>query len=743
MELGKRTASLFPHHVALLMLGGDSRFEQESDWQTQYRGFSQLAACLAGRPELGAELRLATPAEYFSEVRHRSGPAARLPLVSGDLHVYAARRGRPWSGYYTRLPHWRRAARQLEAQLNAAELLYAWAWSRHRQRTTLSVFQHAYKRLSMSRQDVALFNHHRAATGTVAPHVLADYVERLDISQQDLTHTQLTGTAELLLDLELYGRATELFAEHSPLLAGLGEPPRLIEFTVRPGQRRRLLLFNSLAQQRTELVTLLVRRPGAAVTDDSGRPLDIQFSADRGPTVRAQFLARLEPLALHVFHVMPATTPAVLNAARSAANLSDTFTISNSRFELTVSKMAGIISLLDRRDDRRRPFGVSVVAMVAASPTVPHDCDPHSWTVQEGSVISEASVDCGRTRLIVRLIHSDCALGQAIHVQAETRPPNGTEPADVALLLRTDLKSCAPRGCGFYADANDYRMVWRPHVPAAGVAANVYPATTQVSLEDPSRRVSLLMDHSRGVASFEHGVLTVVLDSQFEEDSDGDDSGEEGGPEGHESRSVLASFTITFDYLPESESESESVPTAERLFAPSALTSALSRRLNHPPVALFSSDPWAPPVHTPLRLLTGVLPCGWELLTLRQLSERDRHEVPGEGAQLTLLRRRLDCRLWDVRDGLGCRPEDADTAQVDFFQLPVSRLRETTLTGGRLSPPVTELSRLYDVRLRPDELRSFELSFVPMSNVTTTHRPDPSELALVRYLNQLDDDAKL
>ncbi|XP_043211428.1 alpha-mannosidase 2x-like [Amphibalanus amphitrite] len=739
VDLGGRIGSLSRHNVALLTLGGDMRFEKESSWRSEYRAFRQLSACLASRPELRAELRLATPADYFSEVRRWSsadGGAGRLPSLSGELHEPGA------PGRYSRLPEWLRAARQLEAHLHAAELMFVWSWSRHREPRTLSVFQHAYKRLTMNRQDVGLFSDHHIASGAVAPYVMADYGERLNISQQDLTHVQLTAAAELLSDLEFYNQLTELFAQHSPpQLDRLGEPPQPVEFTVLAGQRRRLLIFNPVAQQRTALVSLLVRRPGITVTDDAGRSLPLQVTAGGDSTVRVQFLARLEPVALHLFLVQRPAVPPSISPVLSEAELNETFVIDSARFQLTFDKSAGLVTVLDRRTGQRQPMGLGVGALADADRRAtllqPLRCSRNSWTVQSGVVLSEARVTCGRVRLAVRLYHSNCTLGQAVHIEVETRPPSEAEPRDVALVLRTDLQSCEPRGCGFYADANDYRMVWRPHLPATDAAAQFYPVTTQVSLEDSHRRVSLLMDHSRGVASFKEGSLTAVLDA---------DSGVEiadGGGSSlgdHERRPVLASFALTFEYLPETESDAE--PVSERLFAPGALSSSLARLLSHPPVVQLSDDPWPPPVRSPLRLLDGSLPCGWELLTLRQLPELARYEVPGEGAQLTLLRRQLDCRLTDQRDGLGCPSAPADSAQVDFHPpLQVLQLQETTLTGGRLDPPPAELRRLRDVRLAPDEVRSFRVKFVSAKRATTTsHRPDYAELALVRRLNKLEDD---
>ncbi|XP_037089509.1 alpha-mannosidase 2-like [Pollicipes pollicipes] len=526
----------------------------------------------------------------------------------------------------------------------------------------------------------------------------------------DLSRATIMCFASLLLELGLQDKVVELFAQYSPLQRGLGMPPQLVKFSVEPGSRRRLFLYNPLAQERTEHVQFLVTEPNIAVEDASGQRLLVQLEP-QGKAFLAHFLVRLLPLSIHVFSVIGVRSegevapPAAI--ARTDADLGDAFTISNARFQLSFNKTGFLWSVRDRRVNRELPLAISFGAfatveresglyLFAAKDQPPRrlPCAGRRWAVREDAVSSEASVDCGRVRLTVRLLHTDAPPGQAVHLETETRLSRDDDETDVFMHLRTGVASCAARGCGFFADANDYQMVWRPYVPAAGVAGNVYPVTTQASLQDHRLRLSLLMDHSRGVASLKEGTLTAMLDRRSRFD---DDRGIGQGNQAN--RPVRASFLVTFEHLPEP-------PASDELFANGPLTRrSPASQLNHPP-----------------QLLDGALPCDWELVTLRQLPERHRYEYPGRRLQLTLLRRRLRCR-------------PAATPGVEFSPfISLESVEPVGLTGGERPAPAEPLRGLRDLRLEPDELRTFELSY-RRPGLDSVEEMDEEEVHFVKELN--------
>lgn len=159
IEAAGRTASLFPHNTALIMLGADFQFKHDSEWREQYGNYSRLMDYINRNTSgFNAQVVFATPGEYFTTVKQRMasleqvteyGPGEKdqesrgdtevvyeqavirntLPTLVGDFHVYSdVFDGKPkyWSGYYTTGPQWKRAGRQIETLLHAVESLHAW-----------------------------------------------------------------------------------------------------------------------------------------------------------------------------------------------------------------------------------------------------------------------------------------------------------------------------------------------------------------------------------------------------------------------------------------------------------------------------------------------------------------------------------------------------------------------------------------------------------------------------------------
>ncbi|XP_043219632.1 alpha-mannosidase 2-like [Amphibalanus amphitrite] len=160
------------------------------------------------------------------------------------------------------------------------------------------------------------------------------------------------------------------------------------------------------------------------------------------------------------------------------------------------------------------------------------------------------------------------------------------------------------------------------------------------------------------------------------------------------------------------------------LFASSPLVALLSQQLASPAPLLFGSSPSAVRLRATPRLLDGPLPCDHELVSLRQLTA-GADGRPAARALLTLRRRRLDCRLWDARDELGCGLQPPLPRLSPL--LGAEWLSAASLTGaeGPTAPPA--LSGLQQVRLDADQVRSFMVALdrqlpVPKPTVKETQQ---------------------
>ena len=66
LEQYRKTASLFPHGVAMVNLGDDFRFDFAIEWDQQYRNYMKLFEFINAHKDIyNAEVKFGTISEYF------------------------------------------------------------------------------------------------------------------------------------------------------------------------------------------------------------------------------------------------------------------------------------------------------------------------------------------------------------------------------------------------------------------------------------------------------------------------------------------------------------------------------------------------------------------------------------------------------------------------------------------------------------------------------------------------------
>lgn len=299
-----RTGSLFPHNVVLMPLGDDFRYSHEQEWDQQYAGYTKMADYInAHKDELHAEVSFGTPADYFAAIRERM---QHFDTLKGDFFVYSDifSEGRPayWSGYFTTRPYWKVLDRELEASLRSAEVLYALTLNRARRggfTRTVKLLERDFERLIRARRNLALFQHHDAITGTSKASVMHDYALKLFESLQETGRLQRLCVQTLLVRDEVLrrGEAGAQSQTGNVTASALPRPPPSMEFILPDtdreayeklprrvplelglGQPRTVVLFNSLAQHRQDVVKLTVSSADVRVLDAEGNVLASQVS---------------------------------------------------------------------------------------------------------------------------------------------------------------------------------------------------------------------------------------------------------------------------------------------------------------------------------------------------------------------------------------------------------------------------------------------------------------------------------
>ncbi|KAG8182048.1 hypothetical protein JTE90_013978 [Oedothorax gibbosus] len=203
-----RYASLFDHNVLLVPLGDDFRFNVPSEWEQQYANYKKLFDYIDGRKDWHARLRFGTVADYFDAVHARLQNSSDPPLISlkGDFlpygDIYANARPSYWTGYYTTRPFYKKLARELEHWLRASEILYSFSKTIIDSKNN-NILLKDYALLIKARQNLAVFQHHDAITGTSRKFVMEDYGQILHTGINSAM-TVTSHLTQLLLMKRLY-----------------------------------------------------------------------------------------------------------------------------------------------------------------------------------------------------------------------------------------------------------------------------------------------------------------------------------------------------------------------------------------------------------------------------------------------------------------------------------------------------------------------------------------------------------
>lgn len=133
-----KTASLFPHNVAMVLMGSDFTFQDQRFFDDHYFGYKPIMNFINQNSNSryhGATVQFGTPSDYFHEIRKRLGN--NFPSLTGDFFPYSDifSSGIPayWTGYFTTRPFHKFMSRDLENNLRNTEILYTLSFNQLKQ----------------------------------------------------------------------------------------------------------------------------------------------------------------------------------------------------------------------------------------------------------------------------------------------------------------------------------------------------------------------------------------------------------------------------------------------------------------------------------------------------------------------------------------------------------------------------------------------------------------------------------
>lgn len=556
----RKKAQLYKTNVLLIPLGDDFRYGHTTEWDAQFNNYQQLFDYMNSNVNLHVQAQFGTLKDYFKAL-HADTPAEEFPSLSGDFFTYADRDDHYWSGYYTSRPFYKRMDRILLSYIRSAELILTLAHISGKPGSKWVADKDVgmQKSLTEARQALALFQHHDGVAGTSKDPVVNDYGQKMllailncqNVIQRSVNvllsgpGSDVPGSETIFYNIDDSRRTFDAIAEQHTITIG----PEL--------NTKKVVIFNSLAFTRHEVVTFFVSTPYIQVVDLTGKLVRCQISPvfEHRSTMSLSkyslsFIANIPPMAL-VSYVITALTESTTPQETIHSKIkiynqegevtfprgfdqtnveviprAHEFTIQNAR----VTASFGEIGLLKAmrigvttypvhldfvqygaRQDKERSGGYLFL---------PDETDPSPIRVAntivnviEGPIYSSVIVELPYIHHTVTLYNSTGADSLGLDIQ-NTVDISKTSNFEVAMRFETNIKS----GDNFFTDINGHQILRRRRLSKLPLQANYYPMPTIAYIQDASSRFTIVTGSPLGCSSLRPGHLEVMQDRRLNQD---------------------------------------------------------------------------------------------------------------------------------------------------------------------------------------------------------------------------------
>lgn len=771
LEQYAKAASLFSHNVAFVPLGDDFRYNRENEIGQQYTNYKRLIDFINAHPERynNTQITFGLPKQYFEEIQKRY---QNYPHLKGDFFVYADifTEGKPayWSGYYTTRPMYKMLSRELEHNLRCAEILFTVALNQARQHhnsNALRIYEKNYEKMIIARRNLGLFQHHDAITGTSKAMVMRDYGSRLFESIRDAVQLQETTIEMLMQTKSSAGKYHILVSELER--DSYNKLPKKTPIVVHPDKPVDVVLFNSLAQERLELVALRIRTPNVKVFDNNGNEIKFQVNPVWNLTdgqsdnlqninlLRASnhmfeviFVANLPPLALVTYTIKHSEKRESLatvycNECKESntvdrgedvfdikARQSGDIQLENAQMRLLFDGVTGFIKTITPKNHRKT---VQCAVKFAAYRSAQFHSGAYLFKpdreerdsekdvleqyngnqlifVASGPISSDVTVIYGNFLAhTVRIFNSGTSFDNAIYIENDVNfeaPPKNRE---TELFMRFVTSIDNGVRSVMYSDQNGFQYHSREKVQSLGVEANYFPITTAAFIQDTELRLTLLTNHAQGAASLEPGYLEVMLDRRTLYDD------YRGMGEGVvDSQLTQQHYWLVLEQIVDGANNNNNnvPPVPNRDYeVPSHFVNQLSNILNYP-VNLFyveNQEDTQIALKKNYSLFKMHFPCDVHLANLRTQTERNLTLFPSQRALMVVQRQAASCKVRDIGN-LCHNLHGFNVRGIDLFNdISLDRVYQTSLTGVHEYNRVNQFNSVF---IQPMDLAAFNLTFV-------------------------------
>ncbi|XP_050406527.2 alpha-mannosidase 2x [Patella vulgata] len=707
-EQYRKKSYLYKYNTVLVPLGDDFRYDMEIEWDQQYNNYQRLMDYMNNRKDWKINVRFGTLKDYFKVANKKNKkniikhPNNGFPVLSGDFFPYSDQENAYWTGYYTTRPFDKKFSRDLQANLQAADILNTLAYT-HLKKWDMNYKDQFFQfstLLLKARRALGLFLHHDAITGTAKEFVVVDYEQKL---AEAYNNTQLVMKT-----------AIQILASSGKLMSPLVFRPE----TIRPAHDEeplkkifkladsnvRVMLFNPLPQYRQEVVrflvdssTIIVKNEKFQIVPCQVNPIWLNRTTVSPYVFEVAFVVTLPPFGIVPFILFKADHLDVNNVFPSRISIYNTDELSipknvkfyiqrpeskpiqpivleNEHMRIGFDATKGTMtSVLDKETGNKTDVAMDYFAYKSQgsgayifypSPTENTKVIYDIPVIRKisGPIYSKLEVVFNHyLKYSVTLYHVPTLQSQGIHIEnhVDIRPLKDRE---FVMRFKTSINN---RDGSYFTDQNGFQLIRRKTNSNLRIEANYYPMTSMAMLEDNTQRLSLLSAQSHGVASLENGWLEVMLDRQLTYD---DHRGL--GEHVEDNKPVTSNFVLLLENRRGPNKHQNS-----HYALPSLLSVATNDFLQQPVVKYYStidSDIF----HKTVSPVSLPLPCDISVVTFRSLATAN---FIHNGTSLILHRRGYDCDFPDV--GLQCSVDNQQISlQTLLNKFPISSIRETTLT---------------------------------------------------------------
>lgn len=599
---------------------------------------------------------------------------------------------------------------------------------------------------------------------------MRDYLNRLYESIQDSVKLQ-QQTIELLVQPTTKGY------QHSFIISELerdnfNRMARKTPSHVTPDKSVDVVLFNSLAQERFEIVLLRVLKPNVKVIDSNGNELAYQINPVFNVTenhdtmtrrifvsnreFELMFLAKLPALSLTTFTVTyqndtkDKIATVYCEDCREEAKHGESeyspfnihpkqsgdIQVENFKMRLLFDGESGFLKSMTKKNFGKAiqleiKFGAYKSAQFHSGAYLfrPESSDPRNAEkdvfenykekkilITTGPIASDVSVIHGAFLAhTVRIFKTQTHIDSAIFIENDIdfeSPPKNRETEMFMRFITSIENGDDPE---FFSDLNGFQWQPRKKVQQIGIEGNYFPITTSAFMQDNQMRLTVMTTHAQGAASLEPGQMEVMLDRRTLYDD------YRGMGEGIvDSRLMRHQFWLTMEFF-DTVVNRNAQKAQKPYHVPSLHAQHLSNALNYPTNIYFIEkydEIQTLEINRNVELLNYQLPCDLHIVNLRTLTEHNLPLFPSKSALLIMHRFGYDCRLSSSSGGDDdesyanrCSQRGGSFSNLKLLQgVEVEGVHRTTLTALKTLGSVKSFTK--DSSMETMELRTYNMTFV-------------------------------